>query len=58
MSEFLYIYRGSAKSQSPARLQQNVQRWVTWFRELGDEGDVKSPNPPMESAPADGQRQR
>ena len=31
MSEFLYIYRGGAQAQSPAEMQQNMQRWVAWL---------------------------
>jgi hypothetical protein len=48
MSEFLYIYRAGAHSQSPAEMQAAMQRWATWLKELGDKGHVKSPGHPLE----------
>jgi hypothetical protein len=48
MSEFLYIYRAGVPAQSPAEMQQNMQRWATWLKELGDTGHVKSPGHPLE----------
>ncbi len=48
MSEFLYIYRGGERAQTPAAMQAQMQRWVAWLRELGEKGHIKSPGHPLE----------
>lgn len=48
MSEFLYLYRGGQRPESPAAAQQNTQRWMTWIKELGERGHIKSPGHPLE----------
>jgi len=47
MSEFLYLYRGGER-QSPEAMQQQMQRWMAWFKELGDKGHIKNPGHPLE----------
>ena len=49
MSEFLYLYRGGDRQQTPAGMQQQMQRWMAWMKELGDKGHIKSPGHPLES---------
>ncbi|SRR5260221_9939640 len=48
MSEFLYLYRGGTREQTPSGLQQQMQRWMTWMKELGAKGHIKSPGHPLE----------
>jgi hypothetical protein len=50
MSEFVYLYRGGERpSGSPERMQQEMQKWMTWLKDLGDKGHVKDPGHPLES---------
>ena len=52
MSEFLYLYRLPADSQelpgSPRNLQQRLQQWTEWFRELEAKGTLKVPGHPLQ----------
>lgn len=49
MSEFLYLYRGGAPSGgSPAEMQQEMQRWMTWLKDLSDKGFVKDMGQPLD----------
>ena len=48
MSEFVYLYRGGMTNQSPEARQQNIQRWMAWFKELGDKGHVKNVGQPLD----------
>jgi hypothetical protein len=48
MSEFLFLYRGGDSSGSPEEMQQNMQKWVTWMKELGDKGYLKAIGNPLE----------
>lgn len=48
MSEFLYLYRGGDRPQSPAGMQQQMQRWMAWMKELGEKGHMKNQGHPLE----------
>ena len=48
MSEFLYLYRGGEQGGSPERMQQMMQKWVTWLTELGQKGHIKDQGQPLE----------
>ena len=48
MSEFLYLYRGGDSSGSPEEMQQTMQKWVAWMKELGDGGHLKAIGNPLE----------
>lgn len=49
MSQFVFLYRGGMQGNaSPAEMQQQMQRWVTWLKELGEKGFVKDPGQPLE----------
>jgi hypothetical protein len=49
MSEFLYLYRGGERQTAPAAMQQQMQRWMAWLKELGEKGHIKSPGHPLEN---------
>jgi hypothetical protein len=48
MSEFLYLYRGGERSQSPEQGEQVMQKWVAWMKELGSKGYIKDQGQPLE----------
>lgn len=48
MSEFLYLYRGAQRPESPQEAQQTMQKWMTWLQELGAKGHVKDNGQPLE----------
>ena len=51
MSEFVYLYRNGERmpAGSPQQMQQQMQKWVTWLKELTDKGHIKDPGHPLES---------
>jgi hypothetical protein len=50
MSEFTFLFRGSDRSRSPEQMQKTMQKWVAWFKELGEKGHIKYPGHPLEDA--------
>ena len=50
MSEFVYLYRGGQNptQRSPEATQQVMQKWMAWFKELGDSGHIKNMGQPLE----------
>ncbi len=48
MSEFVYLYRGGQRSDSPQQAEQVMQKWVVWMNELGDKGHLKDRGQPLE----------
>jgi hypothetical protein len=35
MSEFAFLFRGRQTFTSAEQTQQNLQKWLAWFKELG-----------------------
>ena len=50
MSEFLFLYRGAEPSRTPAEMQQQMQRWGSWMKNLSEKGHIKNPGHPLERA--------
>jgi len=48
MSEFVYLYRGGEAGRSPDRMQQMMQKWMTWLKELGEKGHIRDQGQPLE----------
>ncbi len=48
MSEFTYLYRGREVSPSPEQMQKTMEKWMAWFKELGESGHMKNPGHPLE----------
>jgi hypothetical protein len=48
MSEFLFLYRGGERPDSPAQMQANMQRWMAWMEKLGASGNLKDRGQPLE----------
>ncbi len=50
MSEFLFIYRGGNRPNgSPEQMQQTMQKWMSWMKELGEKGHLKDPGHPLDA---------
>jgi hypothetical protein len=50
MNEFVFLYRGGEAGRSPERAQQMMQKWMSWFKELGEKGHLKDRGQPLEPA--------
>ncbi len=50
MSEFVFLYRGGEPGRSPERMQQMMQKWMAWMKELGEKGHLKDQGHPLERA--------
>jgi hypothetical protein len=48
MSEFVFLYRGGERSQSPEQSEKQMQKWVAWMKELGEKGHIKDRGQPLE----------
>jgi hypothetical protein len=48
MSEYLYLYRGGDSTGTPQQMQEQMERWGKWFKDLGQKGNLKSPGQPLE----------
>jgi hypothetical protein len=48
MSQFIYLYRGGARNRSPEEMQESMQKWMAWFKQLADQGHIKDPGQPLE----------
>ena len=48
MSEFLYLYRGGERGRSPERMQEMMQKWMTWLKDLAQKGHIKDQGQPLE----------
>jgi hypothetical protein len=50
MSEFLYLYRGGVRGASPEQMQQTMQKWMAWFKQLSEKGHITNMGHPLENA--------
>jgi len=50
MSEFVFLYRGGNREGSPEQMQQVLQKWMAWFKELADKGHIKDRGQPLDRA--------
>jgi hypothetical protein len=48
MSEFVYLYRGGRRAESPAEGEVQMQRWVAWLQDLASKGHIKDQGQPLE----------
>jgi hypothetical protein len=51
MSEFTYLFRNGAPASSPAspeQMQQTMQKWMAWFKDLSTKGHLKEMGHPLE----------
>lgn len=50
MSDFLYLYRGGERDGSPEKMQETMQKWMGWLKDLADKGHIKDQGQPLERA--------
>ena len=50
MAEFVYLYRGGQRPQSPEQGEKEMQKWVAWMKELGQKGHIKDQGQPLDRA--------
>ena len=48
MSQFLYVYRGGQRAESPEEGEKVMQKWVAWMEDLGKKGFLKDRGQPLE----------
>jgi hypothetical protein len=48
MSEFVYLYRGGRRAESPAEGEKQMQLWVSWMQDLEAKGHLKERGQPLE----------
>ena len=50
MSDFTFLYRGLETSASLEQMQKTMQKWRSWFKELGEQGHLKDIGHPLGNA--------
>ena len=50
MNDFLYLYRGGQTTGTPEQMQNRMQKWMTWMKELGEKGHIKDMGHPLEQS--------
>ena len=45
MTNFLYLFRGGETPTTPQGMQDQMQKWVGWMKELGQKGHLKGGEP-------------
>jgi hypothetical protein len=48
MSEFVFLYRGGVRPDSPDLIQKMMKKWMTWLKDLGAKGHLKDIGQPLE----------
>jgi hypothetical protein len=51
MSEYLYLYRGGMDSNTPPQqMQEQMEKWGAWLKDLGQKGVLKNPGQPLDKS--------
>ena len=50
MKEFLFLYRAEGRTGSPEQMQQQMQKWMAWMKDLGEKGHIKDHGQPLDLA--------
>ena len=48
MNEYVFLYRGADRGGSLEAMQQRMQKWMAWMKELAEKGHVKEQGHPLE----------
>jgi hypothetical protein len=48
MSQFVYLYRGGERPSTPQQGEQEMQKWVAWLQQLGEQGHIKDRGQPLD----------
>ena len=49
MSEYLFLYRGGSRPESPSDGEKVMQQWATWLQDLASKGYLKDQGQPLEA---------
>lgn len=49
MGDFLYLYRGGRRGNTPEESEQIMQKWLAWMKDLTASGNMKDPGQPLEA---------
>lgn len=53
MAQFAFLYRGGEPHpQSPVLMQQRMEKWMAWFKDLTDKGHIKDRGVPLDRSGA------
>src|SRR5271165_7305151 len=51
MGDFTFLYRGpNGAALSPEERQKTMEKWMTWFKDMGAKGLIKDPGHPLENS--------
>jgi hypothetical protein len=50
MPEFVFLYRGGQRQESPQLAEQQMQKWMAWMQDLAQKGHMKDRGQPLEPA--------
>jgi hypothetical protein len=45
MADYLYLFRGGRRDLSPQQMQEEIEKWGAWIRQLSDRGVFKGGEP-------------
>jgi len=48
MNQFVFLYRGGRRPESPAEGEAVMQKWVAWMQQLEQQGHLKDRGQPLE----------
>src|SRR5215471_20794644 len=48
--DLVFLYRGGARDRSPEQMQQVMQKWMAWMKDLGEKGHLIDRGQPLERA--------
>jgi hypothetical protein len=48
MNDYVFLYRGADRDGSPEEMQHRMQKWITWMKELAEQGHLKDRGHPLE----------
>jgi hypothetical protein len=48
MTDFVFLYRGGQRADSPEQSEKVMQKWMNWMNELGNQGHLKDRGQPLD----------
>nr|UXE44588.1 hypothetical protein Hi04_10k_c2651_00032 [uncultured bacterium] len=48
MNDYVLLYRGADRGGSPEEMQQRMQKWIAWMKDLAEQGHLKDRGHPLE----------
>lgn len=48
MADFLFLYRGGQRANSPEQSEKVMQKWMAWMQDLATRGHMKDRGQPLE----------